>query len=154
MKAKSVVLLFVLGVFLFVPACGGGTAGYCTASMLGAPGGLSPAGGTVVSLSPTLQWEYPSSAPSPYPYPAGSSDCLISGYQVHLVRSYGSGELGGEVDSSTTSFSPSAPLQPASQYFCASWRSICMDPGVVGAHFTLDLYAIRWRRPLPIRRRG
>jgi len=91
----------------------------CAPSEMGAPGNLSPAHFALVSLNPNLTWQYPPSEPSPYPYPAGSADCAITGYKVQLHDITGSGiDAGGEVSgSTTTSFTPAAPLRPATLYY-------------------------------------
>jgi len=100
-------LFFALGCTLNSP---------CAASDLGAPGDLSPAAREVVSLTPSLTWNYPHSGPSPYPYPAGSTGCALSAYQVHLVLAENEfSEYGGT--SINQSFTPASPLMPAKLYF-------------------------------------
>ena len=91
----------------------------CPPSDMGAPGNLVPANYALAPLSPTLTWEYPSSVPSPYPYPVGSTDCTITGFQVYLFTDVigSSPDLGGTVSGSTHSFTPGAPLAPTTLYF-------------------------------------
>ncbi len=117
MKPKWVLLLLALGVLAFLLACTPPDAP-CAPSALGAPGNLSPANKQIVPLTPTLHWEYPSSVPSPYPYPAGATGCGFTGFQIHLISSVDlTIEHGGTVGASTMSFSPSSPLAPATLYF-------------------------------------
>jgi len=124
MKLNWLVLLLCLGGLVFLISCGPTP---CAPSTLGAPGNLSPANKAIVPLTPSLHWEYPSSVPSPYPYPAGASGCGISGYQIHLISSVDlTIEHGGTVGSSDTSFSPSSPLAPATLYF---WEVRVLVPG-------------------------
>lgn len=124
MRPKSFFLL-LCGVLILTSGCGGGTPTPCAPSTLGAPGNLSPAHMAIVSLTPTLQWEYPSSVPSPYPYPAGAAGCGVSSFQVYLLKMGDHIDLGGSVGGSSMSFSPSM-LEPASQYF---WEVRAIVPG-------------------------
>lgn len=147
MKPKWILLLLCFSTLSFLLGCGptpatptptpigGGTPtptpvpSTCAAS-LGAPGNLSPAGKAIVPLTPTLQWEYPSSAPSPYPYPAGTGGCPVSGFEIHLISSVDLViEHGGMAGSSATTFSPSSPLSPATLYF---WEVRALTAGGYG----------------------
>lgn len=91
----------------------------CAPAEMGIAGNLNPSNYALVGLSPSLTWEYPSSSPSPYPYPSGTSDCAITGYKVYLARfNEQYHDLGGNISgSSSTSFTPGSPLEPASMYF-------------------------------------
>jgi hypothetical protein len=115
MRYRWLFLALMLGGLVYIEGCGPAP---CDPAAMGAPGNLWPANYVIVSTSPTLTWEYPSTVPVPYPYPAGSTDCGISGYQVRLISSSGDDvDLGGMVSgSTTTSFSPAA-LAPATLYF-------------------------------------
>ncbi len=100
-------LLFPMGCTLNSP---------CAISDLGAPGDLSPAAREVVSLTPSLTWNYPHSGPSPYPYPAGSTGCALSSYQIRVVLAGNeSADYGGT--SINQYFTPASPLMPAKLYF-------------------------------------
>lgn len=64
--------LVMFGLMFFIGGCGGGGSPIpCTPSEIGIAGNLSPSNYQLVGLSPSLTWEYPSSSPSPYPYPTG-----------------------------------------------------------------------------------
>jgi hypothetical protein len=110
------ITLLLLGVLL-IGGCSMPTP--CAPAEMGIAGNLSPSNYALVSLSPSLTWEYPPSVPLPYPYPSGSSDCAINGYQVYLAPFYDQyNNLGGNVLGSTsTSFTPSGALTPATLYF-------------------------------------
>jgi hypothetical protein len=114
---KWVYLSLVIMGLLFVGGCTIPTP--CAPSEMGIAGNMHPSGYALVSLSPSLTWEYPSSAPSPYPYPSGSSDCAISGYQIYLAEFNDQyHDLGGSVSgAASNSFTPSSPLAPATTYF-------------------------------------
>ena len=110
------VLILVLSMVL-IGACNMSTP--CAPSEMGIAGNMTPTGYALVGLSPTLSWEYPSLTPSPYPYPSGSSDCSVNGYQVYLV-SYLSPyvDLGGSAPgASTNSFVPGGALEPSTLYY-------------------------------------
>ena len=108
MKQWLMLVLAVAGLLIAV-ACN--IPAQCDASQLGAPGNLAPAAREIVSLIPSLTWTYPPSSPSPYPYPAGSPDCALSGYQVHLVQAGSEAtEYGGS--SIYQNFTPAEPLLP------------------------------------------
>jgi hypothetical protein len=123
---RWMVLIFGTAGFLMVQACN--LRSPCDPSQLGAPGDLSPADREIVSQSPTLRWTYPASSPSPYPYPAGASNCALSGYEVRIVQAHTWNETsipdwGGTAFDS--SFTPGAPLSPATLYF---WEVRAQSP--------------------------
>jgi hypothetical protein len=128
MKLNRLLVLLCLGGVTLLMSCSPATP--CAPAALGAPGNLSPANKAIAPLTPSLHWEYPSSAPSPYPYPAGATGCSFTGYQVHLVSSVDlTIEHGGTVGASTTSFAPGTPLQPATLYF---WEVRVLTVGGTG----------------------
>jgi hypothetical protein len=105
MKNKTIVA-FVLMVTLFsltgcnlpLPTC---PAGDLLAVTLSNPANWS----TVASLSPTLQWSYPSAA------------CNPEGYAITLQTGpFFTDSLGGGTGNPSTSWSPGAPLEPGKEY--------------------------------------
>jgi hypothetical protein len=113
---KRLFLLILMVGSLFIGACNMPTP--CDPSEIGIAGNLTPTGHALVGLTPTLDWEYPSSLVSPYPYPSGTSGCGISGYQVWLVsQSSPYYDIGGDVSGFATTSFTTTTLQPVTTYY-------------------------------------
>ena len=127
---KWLYLIIVMLGMLFIEGCGPIPIP-CAPSAMGIPGNMHPSNFAIVSLSPSLTWEYPSSSPSPYPYPSGVGDCAISGYDIFLAKFNDKYyDIGGSVSgASTNSFTPSSPLEPATIYFWEARAVSSAGPG-------------------------
>lgn len=116
MNRKILFLLLFLGVALLLVGC----QPTCQPWALVAPEQISPPmWGVINTLTPTLTWTYPSVFyPPGYPPPYyTASNCVPERYRVRLSTGpFFTDNLGGETSGPATSWTPSSPLQPGTEY--------------------------------------
>jgi hypothetical protein len=126
--------LVLLAVTLLIAACGPekGSPITCPTEDLQAPYGVSPDHIVVADLQPVFFWEYP-------------EECSPEGYRVE-VTDYGtyddSDTISGGPGTSSTTWSPSEPLLPATDY---EWRVAAMNGDTLGPYSMSTRF---WTGPL------
>lgn len=121
--------LFIVGLgLLFIGGCTMPTP--CVPSEMGIPVNMQPSGFAIVSLSPSLTWEYPSSTLSPYPYPSGTPGCAISGYKIYVAKFNDKyTDIGGNVSGASSHSFTAGPLEPATMYVWEAKALSSAGPG-------------------------